>query len=221
MVAALRSCQHIPIIAEIKRASPSAGSLKTEVNVAELAQLYARGGASALSVLTDGPYFGGSLEDLKEARSEVSLPILRKDFIIDPIQIYESRIAGADAVLLIAAALSGPELEALFVEARDFRMTPLVEVHGEEELEPVLALNPHIVGVNNRDLSTLEVSLETCVRIRPLIPPDVLVVGESGIQGPEDVKRLRNAGLDAFLIGTTLMRAKDPQAELSRMCDQG
>ncbi len=217
---ALKNCPHVPIIAEIKRASPSEGSLKEEVSVGILASSYREGGAAAISVLTDGPFFNGSIGDLEEARGAVDLPILRKDFIIDRAQLFESRIAGADAALLIAAALNPTQLQDLFLEAIEIGLTPLVEVHKEEELAPVLELNPPIIGINNRDLSTLKVSLETCIRLRPLIPPGVIVLGESGIEGPDDLERLLEAGMDAFLIGTTLMRSSDPKAMVSVLCSR-
>ena len=221
LVGGLRACAHVPIIAEIKKASPSAGPIKDLPEVDRWAAGYQAGGAAALSVLTDGPFFGGSLTDLKEARRAVNLPVLRKDFIIDPLQLYQSRAAGADAVLLIVAALTPRELEALFLEAMDLGLTPLVEVHRREELDLLRDLSPSLVGINNRDLTTLEVSIETCLRLRPLVPDGALVVGESGIKGPDDVARLLAGGLDAFLIGTTLMRASDPKAALESLCRAG
>ena len=218
LLSALRGCPQVPIIAEIKRASPSAGALQRGASVERLARAYEEGGAAAISVLTDGPFFQGSLADLEEARRAVPLPILCKDFILDPMQIYESRLAGADAVLLIVAALDSGELRWLYEEALALGLTPLVEVHSHEELARALALNPPIVGINNRDLTTLEVSLETCLRLRDRIPPGVMVVGESGIQGPGDLERLLDGGVDAFLIGTTLMRSPDPVASLRGFC---
>lgn len=221
LVAALRSTQRVPIIAEIKRASPSAGKIKESADVAGTAKAYHAGGAAALSVLTDKHFFGGDLQDLELARSAVPLPVMRKDFIIDKIQLYQSKIAGADAVLLIAGALSSRQLRDLYLEACDLGMTPVVEVHAEEELEPVLELEPQIVGINNRNLKTMEVDLLTCVRLRKLIPTGPLVVGESGISTPADVAQLRDAGIDAFLVGTSLMKAEDPAAALSRLCEAG
>jgi indole-3-glycerol phosphate synthase len=216
-IQALRACPHVSIIAEIKKASPSAGKIKEEVQPERLARAYQAGGAAALSVLTDGPFFGGSLGDLVEARMAVGLPVLRKDFILEPIQLYESRIHGADAVLLIAAALEQHDLQALYQKALTLGMTPLVEVHNEEELERVLEMQPSIVGINNRDLSSLKVSLETCLRLRPRVPPEVMVVAESGIEDPADVQRLLGIGVDAFLIGTALMRSSNPTALLRRL----
>jgi indole-3-glycerol phosphate synthase len=191
-IQALRACPHVSIIAEIKKASPSAGKIKEEVQPERLG-------------------------DLVEARMAVGLPVLRKDFILEPIQLYESRIHGADAVLLIAAALEQHDLQALYQKALTLGMTPLVEVHNEEELERVLEMQPSIVGINNRDLSSLKVSLETCLRLRPRVPPEVMVVAESGIEDPADVQRLLGIGVDAFLIGTALMRSSNPTALLRRL----
>ena len=221
MIDALRSCTHVSIVAEIKKASPSAGTIKEVTDVAGQARAYENGGAAALSVLTDGPFFQGKLEDLAEARNSVAIPVLRKDFIIDAIQLYQSRAAGADAILLIAAALSPEHLRDLYLETVALGMTPIVEVHEESELSGVLGLEPMIVGINNRNLRTMEVSLETCVKLRPLIPKTSLVLAESGIKGPEDISALLDAGVDAFLVGTTLMTSGDPTATLSRLCRAG
>jgi indole-3-glycerol phosphate synthase len=147
----------------------------------------------------------------------VDLPILRKDFIIDPVQLYEAKLAGADAVLLIVAALEPPLLEALVYEARELGMTPIIEIHGEEEIDRALALNPVIVGINNRNLSTLEVSLEPTLKLARLMPDGVFVLAESGIRGPQDITLLLSAGVDAFLVGTSLMRANDPGESLRRL----
>ncbi|MCF8033042.1 MAG: indole-3-glycerol phosphate synthase TrpC [Desulfarculaceae bacterium] len=214
-LASLRACASVPVIAEIKRRSPSRGELDPGGDVETRARDYARGGAAALSVLTDPLFFGGCLDDLSDARSAVALPALRKDFIIDPIQVHQARLAGADAVLLIAAALGRDELAELYGLARELGMDVLLEVHAEAELEPVLALEPSLVGVNNRNLKTLAVRLETSLELRRLIPPGVTVVAESGISGPEQVRLLRQGGLDAFLVGTSLMQAPDPAAALS------
>ncbi len=221
MIVALRSCRHVPIIAEIKRASPSLGTINDRTDVAGQARSYEKGGAAGLSVLTDGPFFKGKLEDIHEARAHVTLPVLRKDFIIDSIQLYQSRAAGADAILLIAAVLGLEHLRKLYLETVALGMTPIVEVHAESELSGVMALDPVIVGINNRNLRTMEVSLETCVRLRPLIPEGTLVLAESGIKGPEDVALLLDAGVDAFLVGTTLMKSGDPEGTLSRLCRAG
>ena len=221
LLSALKDCPFAPIIAEIKRASPSAGRLKESVEVHSLAQAYRSGGAAALSVLTDGPFFSGSLGDLKEAKCAVDLPILRKDFIIDASQLYQSKLAGADAVLLIAAALNPSLLEELFLEALELGLSSLIEVHAREELDHVLTLSPALIGVNNRDLATMAVSLATCLELRALIPPETIVVAESGIASPQDVARLRAGGIDAFLVGTTLMQAGDPGAAVRRLCQAG
>jgi len=221
LVTALRHSRGIPVIAEIKKASPSAGKIKEIQDVAKTAQAYHAGGAAALSVLTDKRFFGGDLVDLQHARSNVPLPVMRKDFIIDKIQLYQSRIAGADAVLLIAGALSPLQLQDLYDATRALGMAAIVEVHGEDELAPVLDLQPQIVGINNRNLKTMEVDLETSVRLRKLIPPGPLVVAESGISKREEVIRLRDEGIDAFLVGTTLMKADDPETALSELCRPG
>lgn len=218
-LAALRARPGRAVIAEVKRASPSAGRLAAAVDPAAQAVRYQAGGAAALSVLTDGPFFQGSLADLQQARAAVALPVLRKDFIIDPAQLYESRVAGADAVLLIAAALEPPQLKDLYQQAVGLGLAVLIEVHQEAELVPVLALDPPLVGVNNRDLRTMRVDLDTSLRLRPLIPASTTVVAESGIAGPEQVARLRAGGLDAFLVGSHLMRAPDPAAALRALVE--
>lgn len=216
-LAALSRPQPVPVIAEIKKASPSAGALNTEVSVADQARLYQDGGAAALSVLTDGPFFKGSIEDLTLARQAVDLPVLRKDFIIDPFQVYEARAAGADAILLIVAALKTEKLRELYALAGELGLAALIEIHEASELPFVLNLNPPLIGINNRNLSTLEVSLETALTVRPLIGPGPIVVGESGISGPQDIRRLRAGGLRAFLVGTTLMKALDPAEALREL----
>ncbi len=214
---ALRECRDVPVIAEIKRRSPSRGELAPGTDVAARARDYQRGGAAALSVLTDGPFFGGSLEDLVAARQAVGLPVLRKDFILDATQVYQARAAGADAVLLIAAALEPGELKDLYQLARGLGMDALLEVHAAHELEPVLALDPPLVGINNRNLKTLAVRLETSLELCRLIPPEVTVVAESGVSEPAQVCLLRQGGLNAFLVGTSLMQAPDPAATLAEL----
>jgi indole-3-glycerol phosphate synthase len=215
---ALRACPHVPIIAEIKKASPSLGDIRTGFHVGAWAKKYEAGGAAALSVLTDGPFFGGCLADLEEARTTVGIPVLRKDFIIDPVQIFQARSAGADAILLIVAALDRNRLEELFRLARALGMTPLVEVHTAEELESALRLDPPLIGINNRDLTTLDVSLDTSLTLRPMITNDALVVSESGITGPENIRRLKAGGIDAFLVGTLLMKTDHPESALKELC---
>jgi indole-3-glycerol phosphate synthase len=216
-LAALRGPGRVPVIAEIKRRSPSAGELAGLVAPGERARQYEAGGAAAISVLTDGPYFGGSLDDLAQARRAVELPILRKDFILEPLQVCQARAAGADAVLLIVAALDEPKLHELYGCCLDWGMQALLEVHGEEELETALRLNPPLIGINNRDLVSLQVDLNTSLALRPLIDDGVLVVAESGVSGPDDVRRLLAGGLNAFLVGSRLMQAEDPVAALSQL----
>jgi indole-3-glycerol phosphate synthase len=213
-LAALRARPGHAVIAEIKRASPSAGRLAIAVDPAERAKLYEASGAAALSVLTDTVFFGGSLQDMRLAREACGLPVLRKDFVISINQIYEARAAGADAVLLIAAALEQEQMTDLYACVRELDMTPLVEVHSQDELDAVLGLSPELVGINNRNLKSMKIDLSTSLELRPLIPPNVTVVAESGVSSPEDVARLREGGLDAFLVGTSLMKADDPAAVL-------
>lgn len=216
-LAALRQAPPPAIIAEVKRASPSAGELRPGLDPAELARAYRTGGAAALSVLTDAPFFQGSLEDLARARAAAGLAVLRKDFILAPEQLYEARAAGADAVLLIAAALEPALLAELYHLARELGLAVLLEVHHRQELEAALALKPPLMAVNNRNLETMQVDLEHCLRLRPLIPPEVTVVAASGIQDHHDLERLARGGLDAFLVGTSLVRAPDPAAALRRL----
>ena len=220
-VAAVAGRNGAAVIAEIKKASPSAGLLRGDVDVPALARDYQSAGAAAISVLTDATFFQGALEDLRLARGAVEIPVLRKDFIIEPVQVYEARSAGADAVLLIAAALEPDRLKSLLGLVHDLGMAALVEVHNKGELEAVLPLNPKIVGINNRDLTTLRVSLQTSLNLRPMIPLGTTVVCESGIGGPEDIRMLRQNGLDAFLIGTALMKSPDPGAALAALCRAG
>jgi indole-3-glycerol phosphate synthase len=202
------------IIAEIKKASPSKGLLCPDFNPGAQARAYFAGGAAALSVLTDRDFFQGSLSDLKMARSTAMVPVLRKDFTIDELDIIEAAGAGADAILLIAALLDRPQLEAFRQLAAEFGMAALVEVHDEPELDRALESGAEILGVNNRDLRTFAVSLETSERLAAMIPAGVVKVAESGIHTPGDVQRLRAAGFQAFLIGEHLMKSGDPAASL-------
>lgn len=218
-LAALRARPGQAVIAEIKRASPSAGSLADAVDPAARAKNYEAGGAAALSVLTDAAFFGGSLQDMQQAREACTLPVLRKDFVINLAQVYEARAAGADAVLLITAALEPEQMAGLYSCIRELGMTPLIEVHDRSELESVLNLNPELVGINNRNLKSMKVDLATSLELRPLIPAHVTVVAESGVSSSGDVSRLRKGGLDAFLVGTSLMRAEDPAAVIRDMVD--
>jgi indole-3-glycerol phosphate synthase len=209
LAAALRR-PGVSLIAEIKRASPSKGLLAPDLDPARLAATYEANGAAAISVLTDAHYFQGSLQDLQAARSQVNLPVLRKDFVVDPYQVYEARAARADAVLAIAAALDDDGLAGICRLADELGMAALVEVHDEGELRRALAVGPRIVGVNNRDLRTFRVDLETTARLRPLIPAGVLLVAESGVHTADDVARLAAIGVDAMLVGESLVRSEDP-----------
>lgn len=198
------------LIAEIKRRSPSRGSLAMIQDPPGLAALYASQGAAAISVLTDEKYFGGSLDDLRQAAHRLpGTPFLRKDFICDPYQLYETRTAGGSAVLLIAAALKGSELKAMHRQALDLGLIPLVEIHSREELEVALECQPKLVGINNRDLRDFSVRLETTLELKPLIPAGVTVVAESGIQTVADVRLLSACGVDAILVGEALVTAED------------
>ena len=218
-LAALRASPKVPVIAEIKRRSPTLGDIRPDISLKDQAAAYARAGASAVSVLTDEKFFGGTLQDIIAIRPLVHIPILRKDFILDPIQIYQARAAGADAILLIAAALEKTQLQELYRLAGELNLTALVEVHSPEELESVLDLNPALVGINNRNLQSLKVDLKTSLALRPLIPDEVFVIAESGINTPQDVAALLAGGLKGFLVGTALMRAKDPQAALRSLVE--
>jgi indole-3-glycerol phosphate synthase len=203
------------IIAEFKRRSPSAGIIRDDVTVSQIVSCYDRGGACAISILTDQEYFGGSIADLCSARSRTELPLLRKDFIIDPIQIFEAAIAGANAVLLIAAALDDASLGELRVLAEDdLGLDALVEVHGPEELDRALNAGANIIGVNNRDLRTFRVSLNTSETLIVRAPRDRIMVSESGLQDPRSLRYLQSLGFRGFLVGEALMRAPDPEAAL-------
>jgi len=207
----------INVIAEIKKASPSAGVLRHVFEPAALARAFERAGAAALSVLTEEENFQGALAHLRDARAAVELPALRKDFIVDSYQVWEARAANADSFLLIAAALDDAALADLLAFGRELGMEALVEVHTAEELRRALAVRARIVGVNNRNLHTLEVRLETSLELVEMIPDDQTAVSESGLRSPEDLRKLRAAGFDAFLIGESLMREADPGAALGRL----
>lgn len=200
------------VIAEIKRASPSRGTLAAAVDPAALARAYQRGGAAALSVLTDGEFFQGSLTDLETAREAVTVPVLRKDFTLEEAHVVEAAAAGADAVLLIAAILTTGEMRRLRELASRFRLAALVEVHAVDELEAALDSGAEIIGVNNRNLHTFDVDLDTSLRLAERMPDGILKVSESGIHSAADVARLRAAGFQAFLVGEHLMRSPDPEA---------
>lgn len=205
------------VIAELKRRSPSRGEIRPDFDPVACARDYAAGGAAALSVLTDERYFGGRLEYLALVRQAVGLPLLRKDFVIDPYQVDEARTAGADAVLLIVTALGAGALRELLAHARARGLDALVEVHDEGELEIALAARADLVGVNNRDLHSFVTDLTVTERLAPRVPPGVLLVAESGIGGPADVARLARAGARAFLVGESLMREAEPGRALRRL----
>jgi indole-3-glycerol phosphate synthase len=200
----------INIIAEFKRRSPSKGMIREDANPIEIARAYETGGAVAMSVLTEEDYFAGSLDDLREVKSTVDLPVLRKDFIVDEYQVYESAIAGADAILLIVAALDDESLARLRRLAEDeLQMDALVEVHTSDEMKRAVACGAKLIGVNNRNLRTFEVSLETSLSLTLEAPSEALLISESGLNNSADLRRLYNAGYRGFLIGETLMRAHD------------
>lgn len=205
------------VIAEIKKASPSRGVLRESFDPAAIAASYGRHGAACLSVLTDTPYFQGRLADLAAARAACALPVLRKDFIIDPYQVYEARAAGADCILLIVAALEDAALRELEALALSLGMAVLAESHDGAELERALALRTPLIGINNRNLRTFETRLETTLDLLPRIPADRIVVTESGILEPADAARLRAGGVGCFLVGEAFMRAADPGAALERL----
>lgn len=215
---ALNQIDRTNIIAEIKRASPSKGAINDIIDVVDVARAYSAGGAAAISVLTETEYFKGSLDDLREVRAAVELPILRKDFIVDEFQIYESAAYGADAILLIVAALTDVELRNFLLVARDeLKMDAIVEVHNAAELSRAINVGADIVGVNNRDLHSLDVSLRPSRDLIKYRLPEALMIAESGITNRKEIDELRQLGYDAFLIGETLMRADDIEGELKRL----
>ncbi len=205
------------VIAEVKKASPSKGVLREPFDPAEIAASYARHGAACLSVLTDANYFQGSEAYLREARAACTLPVLRKDFMVDEYQVHEARVMGADCILLIAACLGDGQMAELEACAHALGMAVLVEVHDGEELDRALRLKTPLVGINNRNLRTFEVTLDTTLSLLPRVPDDRLLVTESGILAPADVRRMREANIHAFLIGEAFMRAPDPGAALAAL----
>jgi indole-3-glycerol phosphate synthase len=209
------------VIAEVKKASPSKGVLREAFEPADIAQSYAEGdgavSAACLSVLTDRQFFQGSVDFLKQARASCDLPVLRKDFMVDPYQVYESRAMGADAILLIAACLDDAQMKDFEAIARDLGMAVLVEVHDGGELDRALKLKTPLIGINNRDLNTFEVSIRTTLELRARVPQDRVLVTESGIATRDDVARLREAGVQAFLVGEAFMRADDPGTALAEL----
>ncbi len=213
--------QQAAVIAEVKKASPSKGVIREDFIPADIAQSYAEGdgkvSAACLSVLTDRQFFQGQPDYLKQARASCALPVLRKDFMVDPYQIYESRAMGADCVLLIAACLDDAQMAEMEAIAHSLDMAVLVEVHDGEELDRALRLKTPLLGINNRNLRTFEVSLQTTLDLQKRVPADKLLVTESGILGPDDVKTMRDAGIHAFLVGEAFMRAKEPGEALASL----
>lgn len=214
-LAALRRSAPVPaVIAEVKKASPSKGVIREDFDPVAIALDYEQAGASAISVLTDEEFFQGSLDYLTSVRRSVSIPVLRKDFIVDGYQVYETRAAGADALLLIAAVLSERELKLLLDLSHKLGMQCLVETHSQQEIQTAVKVGAKLIGINNRDLQTFKVDISTTLRLLPFVPIDATVVSESGIMSREDVRYLRERNVDAVLIGETLMRAPDPGAAL-------
>jgi indole-3-glycerol phosphate synthase len=209
---ALRHPSTVRLLAEVKRRSPSAGDIRPGADPADVARAYQEGGAAALSVLTDREFFGGGLDALVRVRSAVDLPVLRKDFVISPLQLWEARSVGADAVLLIVRILSDAELRDFLSLASELGMDALVEVHTEEEMERARGAGATLIGINNRDLSTFVTDFSLSLRLASSIPPSVTLVAESGIRTADDVDRLGAAGFDAILVGESLMRQADPRA---------
>ncbi|MEM9774649.1 MAG: indole-3-glycerol phosphate synthase TrpC, partial [Chloroflexota bacterium] len=201
----------VSLIAECKKASPSKGLIVPRYNAVNIALDYQEGGASCISVLTDGRHFQGSLEDLRDVRETTKIPLLRKDFMFDPYQVYEARAAGADCILLIAAVLGDGDISSLMALATKLGMSVLVEVHTDEELDRMLALDPQpkIIGVNNRNLQTFKVDFDNTARLREKIPSHIAVVGESGLKTADDVRTMKQIGVDAILVGETLVRSKN------------
>jgi indole-3-glycerol phosphate synthase len=208
---------HIRLIAEVKQASPSRGMLSPNLNPIELAQTYAEGGAAAISVLTEANYFMGSIEHLAAIREVVGLPLLRKDFIFDPYQVYESRAYGADALLLIAAVLNQEQLKELVLLSHSLGLRCLVEVHNTGEVGKAVLSEAEIIGINNRDLNTFTVDITTTRRLRPLIPQERIVVSESGIKSKRDIEKLGKWGVDAVLVGEALVTAGDVMAKMKEL----
>lgn len=218
LAGALKKTGRVALLAEIKGSSPSRGVIRENYDPCEIARIYTENGADAISVLTDQKFFGGSPEHLAGVRTATTLPILRKDFLIDPIQVYQARLIGADAVLLICAALPPKDLRVMLETAGDLGMDALVEVHDEAELDAVLSAGAGIIGINNRDLKTFKTDLSVTFRLRPRITdPSVPVVSESGIKSGEDMRALKEAGVDAALVGEALMAAGDIAAKVREL----
>ena len=213
--------QHAPmaLIAEIKRASPSLGVIKEDVDVIQISKEYEKGGASAISVLTETHFFKGDLADLNLIKKTTSLPVLQKDFILDSLQIYEGRLSGADGILFIAALLDREQLKAFVGLAKSLHLFPLVEVHNEDDLKKASVLDLPLIGINNRDLRTFQVDLETTLRLKREIPSSVKVISESGIESCRDVKLLREAGVNGILVGEALMRSSNPGSRIRELLE--
>ncbi len=211
----------VSVIAEVKRSSPSKGSLATIADPAALAVDYAAGGAATISVLTEQRHFGGTLDDLRAVRAAVDVPVLRKDFIVTSYQLWEARAVGADLALLIVAALDDNELSGLIDRARSIGLTPLVEVHSEDEISRAVSAGADLIGVNARNLRTLEVHRDTFERLAPLIPDDIVRVAESGVRGPRDVLEHARNGADVVLVGESLVTGKDPRTAVSDLVAAG
>jgi len=216
-----RGPEALGLIAEVKKASPSAGVIAESFDPVEIAKRYESAGANAISVLTDEPFFQGRLSDMTQVRAAVGLPVLRKDFILDEAQIYEAVCAGADAILLIVAALEQKDLERLLAVAADFQLDALVEVHTLEELDRALETEARIIGINNRNLATFEVDLATTEALSDQVPEDVILVSESGIKTRDDTRRVLECGCNAILVGETLMRAGDVHAAVAELVGGG
>jgi len=220
-VGSLRGGDGVAVIAEIKRRSPGAGAIRTDLDPLRLGPSYETGGAAALSVLTDAEYFGGSLQDLATVRGLVKIPVLRKDFVIDESQVYEARAAGADAILLIVRILDDERLRALGTLAKELGMSALVEVHDGAELERGLAAGAGLLGINNRNLQTFETRIDVTLSLAAMVPPGVVLVSESGIHTAADVFRVGEKGVDAVLVGESLLRQEDPGAGVTALAGQG
>ncbi|MBI2934220.1 MAG: indole-3-glycerol phosphate synthase TrpC [Chloroflexi bacterium] len=205
------------IIAEVKKASPARGWLHQEMDILKQAEAYERGGASAVSVLTEPDFFKGSLADLRAVRDAITLPVLRKDFVVERYQVYEARLNGADALLLIVAILTPGTLGELIKLTRELGMAPLVEVHSKADTEIAVRAGARVIGINNRNLADFSVDLDTSLRLRPLIPADITVVSESGIATAEDAARLKAAGVNAILVGEALVKADDPVKKIKEL----
>jgi len=215
--AALKAGSGMRVIAEVKKASPSAGLIRAEFDPVEIARTYAEHGAACISVLTDGPFFQGSLDDLIAVRNAVSIPVLRKDFMLDRYQVLEARVAGADCILLIAECLDDCTMRDLYFYASELGMESLIEIYDPENLDRVLKLGPALIGINNRNLRTFVTDLAHSITLRPRVPADCVLVSESGIHTRADVERLEQAGIRAMLVGETLMRSADIGAKLREL----